>query len=660
MTIAAPLLGLILLLGQPASGAEIQPDPYRLREMLRIRDNPVVQAQAALALVRHPDREAGLIVRKGLEQVEEDTAFVALAQALSSERDGRFRDELLRALQVPKANVRQAAAEALSNLMDLPVIEKVREVLLDPRATEASRILAAWALGRSNRKSAVEPLLGALSDRQPAEIRDAINQALVNLTGQDFGPDPGKWQLWWDRHRTLTNERWLEMRLAHQTTRIMRLESDLDATRSQALRLNQQLYARLNGTERLAMLPALVDQTDPAIRAQAATWSQEALVGADQAQAKILAEMLLRLSQDSDPGVCRAGTLGLGRLADVRARERLIELIRSPVVGIRVAALRSLAHQARLSINQEETSRRMVLHPIINALEDPSLEVVVEAAEDLGSLGLPEAVPVLGRLLAHHQEAVRKISAQALERVADLSVLEAILKAMEDPLPLVRFSLVGAMAQILGNVKNLPPTDQLRLQSRLEVVLLRDGDPGVRARAATALGEIGTPAMLGMLYRAATTSEDSRVQDKAWAGMMEILARSTQPNLVLEWDRTLAEAGQRQKRLDLLVEMATRWQKRNDAKTLLGPLREPLVVTALSLGKWQTALGPLRELLSAEASEQTTQTRLKQWLIACSQAVADGSGAEATKLLQEVEPLLGKDSALSRQAEELARKAKMP
>lgn len=665
MPLMTPLWGLIWISSQVLSGPiqgvpEPAPDPFRLREALALKDNPVVQAQAALALVRHPDREAAIIVKKGLEQVEEENAFIALAHAVAIEKDPRFREELYKAMAAGKANVRQAAAEAVSAQMEPAVVDKMRDFLLDPRVPEPTRMLAAWALGRSLRKAAFEPLLAALQDRQPSEMRQSIAQALEQLTGQELGTDPGRWQQWWEKHKSETNERWLEQRLAYQSSRIQRLEGDLESARGQTLRLHQQLYARLTPAERMALLPSLVEQNDPAIRSQAATWCQEALVGADPSQAKTLADMLLRLSKDSDPTVSRSGALGLGRLADARARERLAELVRSPVLGIRTAAVRGLAQQARLPINQEEATRRFILNPIIMALDDPSIEVVVEAAEDLGTLGLPEAVPVLGRLLAHPQEAVRKISAQALERVADLSVIEPILRAMDDPLPLVRFSLVGAMAQILGTVKDIPPTDQLRLQARLEVVLLRDGDPGVRARAATALGEVGGPALLAILWRAVSTSDDSRVQDKAWAAMLEILGKSADPTKVLEWDRTLAEGGLTQRRLALLVEMANRWQKRTDAKTLMDPLREPLIATALSLGKWQTALGPLRELLSTQAAEQLTQTRLRQWLIACSQAIADGNGAEAIKLLREVEPLLGKDTPLGRQAEELAKKAKGP
>ena len=358
--------------------------------------------------------------------------------------------------------------------------------------------------------------------------------------------------------------------------------------------------------------------------------------------------------------MARSASEGLGRVNDNAAWQRLIQIAKSPSVPLRVAAIRGLAQQARLPSNQEGTVRRKIVNPILSGLEDPAIEVVVEAAEDLGSLGLPEAVPILGLLLRHPEDAVRKIAAQAMERVANPSSIESILKAMDDPLPLVRFSLVGAMSRIVSQKTMISPTDLLRLQSRLEVVLLRDGDSGVRARAATAMGETGNPSMLGFLWRAASSSEDSRVQDKAWAAMLEVLAQAAQPALVLEWDKTLAAANQSQKRLALLVEVSSRWQKRSDAKTLLAPLQEPLINVALEQGKWQMALSPLRELLSTMTGETQTQKNLGKWLVACNFALVDGNPTEALKLLREVEPLLGKDTPLAQQAKDLAKKAKAP
>jgi hypothetical protein len=59
-------------------------------------------------------------------------------------------------------------------------------------------------------------------------------------------------------------------------------------------------------------------------------------------------------------------------------------------------------------------------------------------------------------------------------------------------------------------------------------------------------------------------------------------------------------------------------------------------------------------------SEPQTQAHLRKWLAACNFALAEGNAPEALKLLREVEPLLGKNTPLAQQAQDLAKKAKSP
>src|SRR5207244_2218429 len=89
--------------------------------------------------------------------------------------------------------------------------------------------------------------------------------------------------------------------------------------------------------------------------------------------------------------------------------------------------------------------QRQVVALLQKALDDPSLEVVVEAAESLGTLGIPEAGPVLTILLRHPSKSVRQAAALALERVADSSILDGLIEALDDPAVTIRFSLVGAL-----------------------------------------------------------------------------------------------------------------------------------------------------------------------------------------------------------------------
>src|SRR5262249_29585316 len=94
--------------------------------------------------------------------------------------------------------------------------------------------------------------------------------------------------------------------------------------------------------------------------------------------------------------------------------------------------------------------------------------------------------------------------------VADARLAEGLLKGLADKSVTVRFSLVGAVGHALSGPA--PASARKALLARLEKVLGDDPDPGVRGRAATALGEcggVGQLAPLGARYR--------RVGVRLWA-----------------------------------------------------------------------------------------------------------------------------------------------
>jgi hypothetical protein len=72
--------------------------------------------------------------------------------------------------------------------------------LLDSLEAEvgSARALAAFALGAGRKMSvdAVPALIEALSD-EDEEVRQAVAQALEDITGGDFGVDQGAWEQWW-------------------------------------------------------------------------------------------------------------------------------------------------------------------------------------------------------------------------------------------------------------------------------------------------------------------------------------------------------------------------------------------------------------------------------------------------------------------------------
>jgi HEAT repeat protein len=659
MILVSPIvLGLALLLGAEAPPTHT-PDSARLRELLYNTQHPRSQSQAALLLVQDASTDAATTVRQGLRQTNSPEVFMALAAAVRLSRDTRFNEDLLDALAGGVPAVRHSAALALAVLADNRVIVRLQALAEDGRADPAIRQAAVWALGRSGRREAAVVLLDQLSSDNET-LREAAADSLAELTGQSYELDVARWRAWWEQHKGLSNERWLEERLAYLASRNHRLESELDRARSQVVRLHQELYGRLPAGDRLTHVLSLAEAVDPAVRGLAVSWGLELLPSADAVGQRSLVDLLFRLSHDGSGEVQGAAVLALGRVSDARVYDRLRLLLQRGSAPVRAAAVRALAQQVQGPGPEALARQRQVVAALQKALDDPALPVVVEAAEGLGTLGVPEAGPVLTVLLHHASPSVRQTAALALERVADQAVLEGVLAALEDPVASVRFSLVGALAHAAGDGRTLTEPRRTRLLGRLEELLLRDPDPGVRSRAATVLGQCGSPAVLALLWRRVRASEDSRVQDKAWAAFVELLSRSGNSDLLQEWSRTLGDAQQPARRLQLLTEVTTSWQKRSELRTAMTSAQELLVPVQLEQGRWAAAFPVVHELLGRSGAEADLDRRL-QWLLTIGRlAQKDGNRSDTLRAVQEAQPYLGRRPNWAGDFEKLEKQARQP
>ena len=206
-----------------SGGAGNLEDVAHLNEMLRDRQHPRTQSQAALLLVQSHSPEAAALVRQGLQATESPEVFQALAAALRMQRDTRFLDELFTALTGARAAVRQESAETIASLADEKIILRLQALTENAKVDLEVRQAVVWALGRSGRKAAVVVLLDLLSSPHKV-MRESAAEALRDLTGQGHGTDAALWRVWWNGHKDVSNEGWLEARLAYQAARSRRLK----------------------------------------------------------------------------------------------------------------------------------------------------------------------------------------------------------------------------------------------------------------------------------------------------------------------------------------------------------------------------------------------------------------------------------------------------
>lgn len=610
-------------------------DTARLMDLLYNRADPVQQSQAAMLLVQLDTTESREIVRQGLRRWDRPDVFQPLASALRLRRDPQYIPLLLRALSCEQVAVRQAAVDTLARMDYRLVIRPLMALAEDPTAHVTTRQAATAALARTQQRAAIVPLLSLLTCDSPP-VRETAANALEELTGVSYGLDATRWQQWWQEHKDLTDEEWLAARNAALSDQVRRLNAELGRAEAYIVQLHQQIYSKTPLADRLNHFQTLVQSDYPAVRVQAIVWMVECLPELDSAQQKQITRLLLQLTEDGVETVQRQAVLALEkRLDDPEVLQRLLTVLEQGSVAVRAAAARSLGRFRATPQQPERTAQ--ILAALQKALKDPSLTVVAEATESIGATGAPQAPLILAELLRHPSEGVRQAAARALEPIADERVLPTLQQALADHAASVRFHVVGALGRIgtLGSEQR-----KAEIAARLQSVMVQDTDPGVRSRAAGIMGELGTPADLPFLWQRCQATEDERVKLKAWSAMLDILARTGNPDLVAQWDQLLAHHRETARRIEMLTEIRSRWQKTEALRPHLDTIQALLVQAYLAQRRWQAA-GPLALELARRAPNDAELRRRLRWLLAAGYlALDDKKPEEALAWIRDAEDLL--------------------
>ncbi|WP_228282444.1 HEAT repeat domain-containing protein [Rubrobacter tropicus] len=210
-----------------------------------------------------------------------------------------------------------------------------------------------------------------------------------------------------------------------------------------------------------------------------------------------------------------------------------------------------------------------------------------QAAEGLGYLGGPEAVPQITQLLSYEDETVRAVAARALARIGTPEAAASLSQTLNDPSELTRLRMaenlerIGAVAtaslvetldagnprarvlaaRVLGNLRAADARPALR-----ETLTGPDDEVPIdlKAQATLALGKIGDPEDVPVLVKA-SESEEWPVRAQAANALERIGEASTIPAL---------------RRLTLDQEW---WVRLNASRALsnMGPAGEAALVSVL-------------------------------------------------------------------------------
>jgi HEAT repeat protein len=626
-----------LRLPQPPGG-----DTASLREKLHNSADPKEQTRAALLLIQSTSPETVALVKFELKSPRADRpeVFQALAGAIRMCRDVRYLDAMLDALGAEQVVIREEAAQTLAALPAVAVHDPLLKLAEDPKRLDFTRQAAAEALGKVASRQCVLSLIKLLRS-DSASVRKAATQGLESITGQEYGVDGNQWTQWWQSYyQDMTEADWQADRMRYFEAKARRLQADLDQADKTVLQLNKELLNRVSAPELVKYLQDLAANPYPAVRRLAVDKIAEQLArkDLDPTGRKSLTDVLLnKLSGDLNQDVKQRAVLTLEKADSPEVYRRLIDLLRDRNTSIRAAAARSLGNY-RGHLQPPDTVER-TLAALELAIHDSPPGVIANVATSIGALGLPRSGDILAQLLTHPDPQVRNASSAALESIASCRVFHPILAAFDRASPEGRLYLVGCLGRI-GENDGLPEREQLALVAKLQHVLAHDGDPGVRSKAAAALGKVGGPSELALLWQRVRGNEDARVLNNAWMAMVEILARTRSWPIADQWQQQLAIQSQPDRRLELLKTLRESWKDHEEGRATLDLLNAALIEAALVQRQWKVALPVCLDMIRAAVKEKDKSDRLNLLLQICKQAVDEGKGRDVLSTIQEVEGAL--------------------
>lgn len=224
-------------------------------------------------------------------------------------------------------------------------------------------------------------------------------------------------------------------------------------SQEQRVRAPQELVRHPSSESVSALIRALEDESRQ-VRRQAALSLGQLKV----AQARPL---LLQALQDWHHDVREAAVQALGALSDPQDLPTLRALVADPDIRVRTAVLQVLAHAGDWQC-------------LMEACQDPFTDIRRTAIQMLGEIRCTQALPLLLEKLQEDNEAtVRAMAVWSLAEMAVPEVLEPLLQALQDPAVEVRWAAVEALAQLKNPQAVEPLLHILTVDSQTYLVDMR-------------------------------------------------------------------------------------------------------------------------------------------------------------------------------------------
>lgn len=552
-------------------------------EQLRSND-PTIRSSAAVSLLGLNllnAQEPLLRILKSDKEREE--VKISVIRAFGFTRDDRATDVLINLLDSDSVAIQTAAAETLGELKTKNSIQMISAALLDPQRSLNAKIWLAKALGNTNDRDAVEPLIKmlAMDDRG---LRESAKKSLERITKLTNSNDVAWWNEWWLLNKTKTREQWLEDIVLKQEENAKQLESKI---------AQMKLEVAQKSIKLLEIRPDKMDPK-PLIEAIRSEYPEVRIFAAKEL-VKIkdpsVINVLINAISDKEEEVRTVVVQALGEIGDESAVNPLINTLTDESMVVSEKAAKALG----------QLGKKEAVGALISALNsNTNLSIVCSIIEALGQIGDTRAAEPLIVFLTHKEPKVRECTSASLGKLRDTRAVEPLIAVLNDEQERVRWYAADSLGKI---------GDPVCVESLVK--LLSDTSARVRESAVTALGQIGNQMAIESLIKALQDT-DKRVAEQAAEALVNIRKMNFD---TLDTVATTFYTNKDYKRAVALLErQIAEYSKQPELQEKISQTKIKLAKTLSAIKDWPKALGLYEEMVKRSPGDDIIKSELIQCL----------------------------------------------
>ncbi len=547
-------------------------------------NDPTIRSSAAISLLGLNLLNAQEpLIRILKDSKEREDVKISVIKAFGFTRDDRATDVLIDLLDSDSVAIQAATAETLGELRTKDSVQKMSEAMLDPQRSMNVKIWLAKALGNTNDRDAVEPLIKMFAIDNHA-LREAAEKSLEKITKLANGKDFEWWKEWWALNKSKTREQWLEDIVSKQEENTKQLDTKIEQLKLEVAQKSIKLLeVRPDKTDQKLLIEAMKSDY-PEVRIFAA---KELVKIKDPS----VIDVLINAISDKQEEVRIEVIQALGEIGDERAVKPLISALSDKSLVVSEKAAKALG----------QLGKHEAVVPLISALNsNTNLSIICSIIDALGQIGDARAVEPLIAFLTNKESKIRECTAASLGKLRDARAVGSLITALNDEQERVRWYAADSLGKI---------GDPACVEALMK--LLSDTSARVRESAVTAMGQIGNQQAIESMIKA-LKDVDKRVAEQAAEALVNIKKMNFD---AMDMVATTFYTNKDYKRAEIVLErQISEYSNQPELQEKILQTKVKLAKTLFAIKDWQKAIGPYGEIVKRFPNDDALKTELIQCL----------------------------------------------